>query len=115
VIVLLILSSYSVPKGDLRVRFVFVAIPTVVCVTSIVAALFTGTIGPFNRNALLWVYLSSVYNVFVWIMLMGYVPSKTDEVSEGESVPIREQELQVVSSSTLRQGSPAAFTHHDEL
>ncbi len=36
---------------DLLVRFGFVAIPTTVCVVSVVIAIFTGTIGPFNRDS----------------------------------------------------------------
>jgi hypothetical protein len=39
--------SYS----DLVARFGFAAVPTLVCVVSVVVAMFTGTIGPFNRDS----------------------------------------------------------------
>jgi hypothetical protein len=44
-----------------------------------------------------------MYNVFVWVMLLGYIPSKLDEDLEEEATPIREHELAVRSSAAARE------------
>lgn len=115
-IVTLIMTIPMITKRrDLLVRFGFVAIPTTVCVVSVVIAIFTGTIGPFNRDTLSWVYESAMYNLFVWILLLGYAPSKTSE--DEETTPIRrEQELLAVRPAREYQASNVSgFEQHDDL
>lgn len=80
-------------RQDLRFRFYFFSLPTLVAIVSILVGLLTGTLGPFGRDSILFsifvtfcfwfsltsqapsfVYYMSLYNLYVYVLVWGYWP-----------------------------------------
>jgi len=80
IIWIVILAVLTIPvvvrKGYLMNRFLFFAIPTGICILSVLIGIFSGTIGSVNKTTLAFVYLTSMFNVYVYMLLWGYWPAK---------------------------------------
>eukprot|EP01088_Endostelium_zonatum_P020901 TRINITY_DN792_c0_g1_i1.p1 TRINITY_DN792_c0_g1~~TRINITY_DN792_c0_g1_i1.p1 ORF type:complete len:486 (+),score=82.39 TRINITY_DN792_c0_g1_i1:201-1658(+) len=78
IIWLIVLIVMTVPivnqKKYLLNRFVFIGIPTILCIFSVIIGIFTGTLGPFNRDSLGLVYFLTLYNVYTYILVAGCWP-----------------------------------------
>jgi len=73
-----ILVAMTIPvvtkKSYLMTRFLFFAIPTAICVVSIMAGVLAGSFGPFRRSTLSFVYFLFLFNVYVYFLTWGYWP-----------------------------------------
>jgi len=78
IIWLIVLIVMTVPvvnqKKYLLNRFVFIGIPTILCIFSVIIGIFTGTLGPFNRDSLGLVYFLTLYNVYTFLLVAGCWP-----------------------------------------
>jgi len=63
-----------VSKPHLKPRFYFFAIPTGICVLSVLVGIFNGTVGPFGRDALGTIYFLAMFNSYVYLMMWGFWP-----------------------------------------
>jgi len=61
-------------KPYLLTRFLFVSVPTGICVLSVLIGIFTGTFGSYNSNSLSTTYFLTMYNVYIWVLAYGYWP-----------------------------------------
>jgi hypothetical protein len=61
-------------KPYLMIRFLFISIPTSFCILSILVGIFNGTFGPLNESTLSMVFYLTLYNAYIWILLVGYWP-----------------------------------------
>ncbi|KAL6061773.1 hypothetical protein QOT17_012667 [Balamuthia mandrillaris] len=75
---LIILVALTVPivasQRNTLLRFLYFGVPTLVCIMSVVIGIFTGSLGPFNRESVGFMYYTTMYNVYVWILLAGNWP-----------------------------------------
>jgi len=73
-----VLVAMTIPtvtrKTYLMTRFLFFAIPTGLCVISIMAGVFAGSFGPLRRNTLSFMYFLTLFNVYVFFLTWGYWP-----------------------------------------
>jgi len=73
-----VLVAMTIPvvskKPYLMTRFVFFAVPTVICILSVVFG--AGSLGPLRRNSLSFVYYIFLFNTYVYILAWGYWPVK---------------------------------------
>jgi len=90
IIWLIVLVVMTIPvvnsKKYLMNRFVFIGVPTVICIASVIVGIFTGTLGPFNRNSLGFVYFLTLYNVYVFLLVAGTWPVDDVEPLPGNAV-----------------------------
>jgi len=87
IIWLIVLVVMTIPvvnsKKYLMNRFMFVGVPTVICVFSVIVGIFTGTLGPFNRDSLGLVYFLTLYNMYVYLLVVGTWPVDEGNVVAG--------------------------------
>lgn len=87
ILVLLMLAvPVAMQQKHLSHRFIYVAIPTGVCLLSILGGLFFGSFGPIRRSATAFMYYSTLYNVYALVLLIGYWPVSS-RFGEGSSNP----------------------------
>jgi len=110
-------------------RLVYFGIPTLLCVLSIIIGMFTGTLGPFNRTSLGFVYFFAMYNVYVWVMVLGYWPAEklgyydpsaeeADRQPDNSATPVEEDESSPIAPaiSTNRPSERDSILRlHDNL
>lgn len=100
-----ILGGLTIPlamkKPYLLTRFLFFAIPTGVCIVSVICGIFAGTFGPFGQTGwkqyfsknflkkdlsfqkgISFVYYLTMFNTWTYVMTWGYF-----KVKEGFDVP----------------------------
>lgn len=75
---LMILSVPVIMKNrHLKARFLMASLPAIVLLTSLIIALFFGVFGPVQRTAPSFVYFFTVYNLYVFILVIGYWPTES--------------------------------------
>lgn len=88
---ILVLMMLTIPvvlaKTDYLARFVFLAVPTALCMFSIIAALFVGSFGPVRRTAPTFCYFYTLYNLYAWILAFGYWPAATGSLAREATQP----------------------------
>jgi len=91
---LMVLVVLTVPvvtsKRYLLTRFLFLASPTIVAILSILIGFLANTYGPLNRTSLELAYYSVLFNVYIWVLTVGYWPISErynlSNPSSGESI-----------------------------
>jgi len=80
IIWIVVLAVLTIPvvmrKQYLMTRFLFFALPTGICILSLLIGIFSGTMGNVGRTTLAFVYLTAMYNVYVYTLLWGYWPAR---------------------------------------
>eukprot|EP01094_Clydonella_sp_ATCC50884_P022986 TRINITY_DN539_c0_g1_i3.p1 TRINITY_DN539_c0_g1~~TRINITY_DN539_c0_g1_i3.p1 ORF type:complete len:260 (-),score=98.16 TRINITY_DN539_c0_g1_i3:117-896(-) len=88
---ILVLMMLTIPvvlaKTDYLARYVFVAVPTAVCMFSIIGALFFGSFGPVRRTAASFCYFYTLYNLYPWVLALGYWPASTGTLAREATQP----------------------------
>jgi hypothetical protein len=65
------------------------AIPTGICVLSIMAGVLAGSFGPLRRNTLSFMYFLFLFNVYVYQLTWGYWPVKEGFMDKNPSEATR--------------------------
>jgi len=74
IIIIIYTFKLVMAKRHLQRRYLFFAVPTVLCLISILVTIFTGSFGVLGRNSTQLIYFLTMENVYVLFLLWGYSP-----------------------------------------
>lgn len=108
VISLAILAFTNIKKErpHLMKRYCVLLVPSVFVILSIILGLFFGTFGPIQREAPGFVYFFTMYNLYVWVLLVAYWPMQSSLPSSyggssSEATPIKSHQEFGPTSDTI--------------
>lgn len=111
VIWLVILAAMTLPvinaKPHMMTRYLFVTLPTLFVLLSILIGMITGTYGPQGRESTEFVYYATMWNVYVWTLAYGYWPinerfgGRNAVESDAESNVIRFEKKEPTAETSL--------------
>jgi len=89
----LVLYLMTIPiistKAYLAPRFVFLAVPTLFILFSVIIGIFLGTFGTYRRNATQFEFYFALYNIYCYWLLVGYWPISAPGRFENEDGSLR--------------------------
>ena len=119
--IILAVLTFTVVKKDRPeqlVRYSVILVPSAFVILSIVLGLFFGTFGPIQREAPGFIYFFTLYNLYVWILLIAYWPVTSSFTSSNiitESTPIKVKPDSNNNNSEFGPTSDNLFGEDDTL
>lgn len=90
-VIIMLAIPVAVAKRSLMPRLLFATIPAVIVISSVVGGLFFGVFGPVQRTAPAFVYYYTLYNLYGWVLMIGYWPqlgNRPTQQTDSEASPI---------------------------